>query len=156
MNSRPLTSLLSDPNDYQPLTPAHFLIGRAITSIPEADVREVKVNRLQNYQRILQIKQHFWERWSKEYVTNLQYRTKWKTNIPNCHKDQLVIIKEENLPPLKWKLGRIVDMHPGPDGIIRVITIKTSAGTIKRPVLKVCVLPLPSEDIDPKVSVSRS
>jgi hypothetical protein len=29
----------------------------------------------------------------------------------------MVILREENVPPLQWKLGRIVELHPGSDGI---------------------------------------
>nr|CAI5839655.1 unnamed protein product [Callosobruchus analis] len=46
LNSRPLTPLSNDPSDYLPLTPAHFLIGDSLASIPQADVRNENPNRL--------------------------------------------------------------------------------------------------------------
>ncbi|GFS42143.1 hypothetical protein TNIN_427901 [Trichonephila inaurata madagascariensis] len=35
INSRSITTLLSDPSDFQDFTPGHFLIGSQITGIPE-------------------------------------------------------------------------------------------------------------------------
>ncbi|KAH0820277.1 hypothetical protein GEV33_002514 [Tenebrio molitor] len=36
----------------------------------------------------------------------------------------VVVIHEDNTPPFKWPLGLIVDVHPGKDGIIRVVSVK--------------------------------
>lgn len=56
--------------------------------------------------------------------------------------DTLVIVKEDNVPALNWKLGRIINVHPGPDGVIRTAAVRTIAGLFKRPVVKLCVLPV--------------
>ena len=41
LNSRPITTISSDPNDLTALTPSHFLIGDVLTSIPEKDVTDI-------------------------------------------------------------------------------------------------------------------
>ncbi|XP_062709654.1 uncharacterized protein LOC134288537 [Aedes albopictus] len=46
LNSRPMTPLTNDPNDLTALTPAHFLVGRELTSPPEPNYEEVKVSSL--------------------------------------------------------------------------------------------------------------
>ena len=46
LNSRPLTPLSPDPNDFLPLTPGHFLIGKSMTSFPEGNLRNISTNRL--------------------------------------------------------------------------------------------------------------
>ena len=43
----------------------------------------------------------------------------------------VVLIIEENPFTNKWPLGRIVDTHPGRDGHVRVVTIKTANGVYK-------------------------
>jgi len=52
----------------------------------------------------------------------------------------LVLVKEDNLPPLVWKKAVIIDMNSGRDGLVRVVTIRTATGTFRRPIAKVCVL----------------
>ncbi|KAB0801578.1 hypothetical protein PPYR_03764 [Photinus pyralis] len=48
----------------------------------------------------------------------------------------------DNLPPSQWCLGRITALHPGDDKVTRVATVKTSNGELKRPLVKLCPLPL--------------
>jgi hypothetical protein len=53
----------------------------------------------------------------------------------------LVLVKEDNLPPLVWKKAVISDIHAGRDGLIRVVTLRTAKGTFRRPITKICLLP---------------
>ena len=62
LNSRPLVPLSSDPSDYGVLTPGHFLIGCALNTIPEPDITDVKLNRLNRWQHVETLCQHFWKR----------------------------------------------------------------------------------------------
>nr|XP_012145447.1 PREDICTED: uncharacterized protein LOC100881684 [Megachile rotundata] len=143
LNSRPITPLSSDPADLTALTPGHFIIGDALTTIPERDVTETKTGRLSNWQQTQQIRQHFWKRWHKEYLNELTVRQKWhRAGTSNIQPGQLVILKEDNLPPLCWPLARITDIHPGEDGIVRVVTVKTAQGTYKRAIKKLAPLPI--------------
>lgn len=106
LNSRPLTPLSNDPNDYSILTPGHFLIGDNLTDIPENDITNIQRNRLTHWQHIELLKQHFWKRWHREYLNHLQQRMKWKTTGKQVlHRGQRVIIKEDNSPPLRWPIG---------------------------------------------------
>ncbi|GJQ71955.1 hypothetical protein Trydic_g3063 [Trypoxylus dichotomus] len=77
LNSRPLAPLTNDPNDLIALSPSHFLIGDYLTAIPEEKVQP-PLNRVRRYKQLQQIAQHFWRRWSREYLSSLQQRTKWK------------------------------------------------------------------------------
>ncbi|XP_034179509.2 uncharacterized protein LOC117603975 [Osmia lignaria lignaria] len=143
LNSRPLTPLSSDPNDFSALTPAHFLIGDSLMSIPEHDFQDVPTNRLSLWQHIVKVKQHFWKRWHREYFNELLLRSKWHKGDPEQIKiDTLVTIKEDNIPPMHWSMGRIIAVHPGEDKIIRVATVKTNRGIYKRCIKKLCPLPI--------------
>ncbi|KAM3957794.1 uncharacterized protein ACR2FA_008514 [Aphomia sociella] len=148
LNSRPLTALSPDPNDLQTLTPAHFLIGRPLTAPANRDLMTTPIHRLQRYDVIERARQDFWKRWSKEYISELQSRSKWRTNKDDLQLDELVIVNECNLPPLKWKLGRIIRIFPGTDGISRVADILTTSGIIRRAFSKICPLPIQPAEAD--------
>ena len=54
----------------------------------------------------------------------------------------MVVLRDENTPPLMWRLGRVVELHPGKDNVMRVVSLKTSSGVVKRAVNRICVLPV--------------
>ena len=58
--------------------------------------------------------------------------------------DQLVLVKDESTTPLHWPLGRIIKTHPGDDGVVRVVTLKTASGEYTRPIAKLYLLPVTS------------
>ncbi|KAJ8941096.1 hypothetical protein NQ318_019101 [Aromia moschata] len=85
--------------------------------------------RFLDYCRMQQFLQHIWQRWSKEYVTELQQRQRWKSSSGQLRVDDLVLIKDNNVPSFKWRLGRVTVVYPG---IIPV----------KRAFSKICPLPI--------------
>ena len=54
----------------------------------------------------------------------------------------MVIIKEDNIPPMKWPLGRVIKTYPGNDGFIRDVDVKTSTRVFNRPIRRLAVLPV--------------
>lgn len=109
-----------------------------MTSLPQPDVQETPMNRLSRWQHIEQIRQRFWSRWSREYLTACQQRAKWKLDgRPRFKIGQLVMLKEDEILPWKWTLARIIEEHPGKDGIVRVVTVRTARGKYKRPIVKI-------------------
>jgi len=144
LNSRPITSISSDPNDLLVLSPAHCLIGKALTSLPESDLLSVPDNRLSTWQHITKVRQNFWTRWSLEYLNELQIRAKWNKEGLKINIGDVVLIKDKNLPCTQWALGRVVTLHPGEDGTTRVATLDTAKGSVKRAVKLLCPLPVDS------------
>lgn len=112
LNSKPLVSLSNDPKDLGALTPGHLLIGDCLLSSAEPNLYHLKLSTLSRWQHLENIRQHFWRRWSKEYISSLQRRTKWqKKGSRQVKVGDLVIIQEENTPPLLWPLARVVEVH---------------------------------------------
>nr|CAI5851371.1 unnamed protein product [Callosobruchus analis] len=141
LNSRPLCVKSMDPSAPEVLTPAHFLTQMPLNRLPTSDVTEIKLNRLDRYQLIDRMVQDFWKRWRLEYLSGLQVRTKWYKSAPKLEKGMVVLLREENSPPLHWPLGVIQEVFPGKDGCIRNVAVKTSKGIFSRPAVKVYPLP---------------
>ncbi|XP_063537553.1 uncharacterized protein LOC134746911 [Cydia strobilella] len=142
LNCRPLCPLSQDPHELEVLTPAHLLIGRSLLSVPEYNFEDMPNSRLSRFNLIQAMSQRLWRKWSDQYLHSLQMRRKWTSPTDPPKLGDLVLIKEENLPPLKWRLGRIEELLPGKDGVVRVVRLKTSTGSFTRPVVKICRLPL--------------
>lgn len=152
LNSRPLTSMSSNPNDMIHLTPGHFLIGDSLSALPEVDETKIPINRLTRWRRVSQYSQNLWKRWSCEYLSQLQERSRWAGEKgPNLKVGTVVMIRNENLPPLKWRLGRIINVIAGGDGIVRVADVFTANGTLRRAVRQLCPLPFEENSINGKM-----
>nr|CAI5862640.1 unnamed protein product [Callosobruchus analis] len=142
LNSRPISAQSSDPNDLLPLTPGHFLTMEPLNSCLDPDLSHLKLNTLSRWQLVQRLNSDFWKRWKDEYLNTLQQRSKWTKTPSRIMLNTLVVIQNENTSPLQWSLGRIVELHPGSDGHVRVVTVRTQQGLFKRPVVKLCPLPL--------------
>ncbi|XP_062538360.1 uncharacterized protein LOC134206648 [Armigeres subalbatus] len=148
LNSRPLTPLSNDPNDLEALTPGHFLVQRPLTAMPEPRLLELPENRLSRWQMMQRFNQIIWRRWSTDYLSNLQSRNKWTKHRNNLNVGTMVLLKEDNIPPLKWRLGRVTEIHPGQDENVRVVTVRTKEGQYRRAISKICILPIRDNQTD--------
>ncbi|XP_037049649.1 uncharacterized protein LOC119083939 [Bradysia coprophila] len=134
LNSRPLCAMSDDINDVSYLTPGHFTIGEPPIVIPEQNYLDSKVNRLSRWQLIQRTLQQFWKIWSSEYLSRLQQRPKWFKPKEDVREGQLVLLREDYIPPAKWPLARITDVHRGHDGKVRVVTLEKHSARIKPPI----------------------
>jgi hypothetical protein len=90
------------------------------------------MSRWRSFQKQLQ---QFWQRWS-DYFQSLQQRPRWMKTNPNLQPVALVLLREDNTTPLQWPTAVVTITHPGKDGIVRVVTIRTPKGVFKRPITK--------------------
>ncbi|KAL0820903.1 hypothetical protein ABMA28_005563 [Loxostege sticticalis] len=152
LNSRPLCPLTENIDDLDFLTPAHFLTGRSGVTVMETE--EDARTRWHLTQKLFQ---DIWKRWKTEYLSQLTARRKWQKPQQNMEIGDMVVIHEDNLPAGKWAMGRVIEVHPGADGYVRVVTVKTKNGTMKRPVVKLSLLPLKhqSETLQPETQEKK-
>ncbi|XP_062535738.1 uncharacterized protein LOC134204943 [Armigeres subalbatus] len=152
VNSRPLYALSDDPNEPLPITPAHLMLGRPLEPIQKPSYSDIPVNRLSRYQYLNFLREGFWARWSRDYLSTLQSRVKWTKSEPNLKMGTIVLLVEDNQPVQTWKMGRIVALYPGRDHVIRVADVKTAAGVFRRSIRKLAPLPI-ADNVESAISV---
>ncbi|KAL0861558.1 hypothetical protein ABMA27_009065 [Loxostege sticticalis] len=140
MNSRPLTVVSSDPSP-EVITPAHFLMSTPLQYLPAVDLKDVRINLVQRKQLLDSMVQSYWKKWRLEYLHTLQVRQKWTSPDRRIEVGTVVLVGQDDCPPLSWPLGVITEIHPGSDKVVRVATVKTKCGIFKRPVIKLYPIP---------------
>ncbi|GFW65448.1 DUF1758 domain-containing protein [Trichonephila clavipes] len=88
--------------------------GEVITSSPE-HTNDDKLSLRSRWDIVQKMKLGFWRKWKIDYLSNLQNRTKWKSPNNNFKVGEIVIIKEDNIPPATWPLGKVIETHPDPN-----------------------------------------
>ena len=52
-------------------------------------------------------------------MNSLQQRSKWRSQQLDLQPGMLVLLREDNLPPMFWRLAVINETFPGTDGHVR-------------------------------------
>ena len=124
LNSRPLGVMASHPIDGQvPLTPGHFLIGRAIKAYPTETV-DYNPGLLQRWAHCTKVVQRFWRRWSNEYLQQLQRATKWHRKTRDYAIGDFVLLTDHSTYQCQWIHAKVVAVYPGKDGIVRAVDLQ--------------------------------
>ena len=150
LNGRPLTHISVDPRDPEPLTPNHFLLGRANPNVPMDVFDNTEVCSKRTWRAAQVMINHFWRRWLKEYLPTITERKKWQKHQPNLEIDDIVLIINPDSPRGHWPLGRVLRVNTGQDGVVRSAIVKTMTGEYLRPAAKLCLLE--SDVFEPPVS----
>ena len=131
INARPITWDYDDPNEPGPISPSDLLYGRSFRQFPP--LHEVKVDGLlpqmcRGRVRYLEkLKTHWWDRWRKEYLKDLQdlhTRRKVSNDDREASLGDVVLVRNENVPRGSWRLGKIIEVKPGRDGKIRTARVE--------------------------------
>ena len=107
MNDRPLTYVHSDPQDPQPLPPAHLLYGRRIQLAPRplSDPEELAdpsfvdgTDFRRRVDKLTLLIEHFISQWKREYLTSLREFTKVESRQSKhlIRAGDMVIVHDDN------------------------------------------------------------
>ena len=146
LNSRPLCASSDDPNDFEALTPSHFLLQRQNVALPPGHFTNHDLNCRKQWRRAQFLVNCYWKRWIKEYLPLLQSRQKWRREKRNLRKNDLVLVADKGTPRGKWSLARVTRVFPGRDGHVRTVEVKTKDTTFIRPITTLCLLEESSND----------
>ena len=137
LNSRPLTSVTDDPNDYNVLTPSHFILGRQ--SLPFTLNGDKIVNRAR-WRAVKALSNMFWKRFIQEYLPMLNIRKKWNHKKRDFKENYLVIMKNEHQHCSLWSFGRIISVNKGIDGKVQSVQVRLPNSVLTRPANTLCLL----------------
>ena len=164
VNNRPLTYIDSELTQCEPLTPSHLMYGYRLNSnlsditleyisnpdlITEKDLNE-------RFVYLNEIIHKFKTVWKKEYLGSLLDRAQTrKLNNPNGYlKIGDVYLIHDDCPRSMWKLGKVVELFPGSDGLIRVVKLKTQNGMTTRSINKIYPLEVVKPTTIPNPAIS--
>ena len=122
------------------LTPGHFLVGKALKSLPAPDISKCNISGLSRWNLWQRLIADFWERWSNDYITSLNNFKKRHLPQRSIAVGDIVLIKDSDLFIHSWPLARIIQTHPGDDGLVRVATVQTQKGIYRRAIHKLIPL----------------
>ncbi|TRY71895.1 hypothetical protein TCAL_14851 [Tigriopus californicus] len=138
LNSRPLSYESGDPNEPSALTPNHFILLRPNSTVPARDYKQMSPRKHYHYlQRLID---DVWTRWNKEFLPLLLARDKWKTRNRNLMVDDVVLVVDPLALRGQWKIGPILEVFAGNDGLVRAAKVNLPSGPLVRPITKLCLL----------------
>ena len=75
------------------------------------------------WRRVQIMANNFWQQWKKEFVLLLQKRPKWQKAQRNVKIGNVVLLREDDLPRNRWKLGRVVEVISSIDDHVRRVKL---------------------------------
>ena len=150
LNSRPLTTVSSDSDDPEALTPNHFLMGRAaaVTHL-EAETEDLeKVHPRRRWLFLQVLTRQVWKRWLREMVPALNVRSKWYRKAKDVEEGEVFLVMDESTPRATWPLGRVTATYPGQDGVVRAVNVKIKGKEYRRSVHRLIPLEVTEGEVE--------
>jgi hypothetical protein len=127
LTSRPITQDVEDA-----LTPAHFLCGAKLTTLPSTTEPQKGGNLKKSHQRTKRMADDFWRRWEKEYLMEL--RSFHVISQPKGTSGKVrrgdVVLQEDHRPRHMWKKDQVVELKAGREGATRTAVLRGANGTV--------------------------
>ena len=84
LNSRPIAPLVAISEEgLEALTPGHFLVGRALQSLPTHMASSNRVSSIKRWNLLQKLTEEFWQQWKADYLLHVNRYRKWLTTREN-------------------------------------------------------------------------
>ncbi|XP_067294186.1 uncharacterized protein [Pseudorasbora parva] len=141
LNAKPLGYTSSDVADPDPVTPNMLLMGRHDSSLPQVVYPESELLSKRRWRHSQLLADHFWRRFLRNYLPELQVRQKWHRESENLKPGTVVMIVDHQLPRALWPVGQVTKVFPGEDGRARTAEVEVKKKTYLRPITRLISLP---------------
>ena len=121
INARPLGLLPDLESNINILTPNCLLLGRATASNPNSWQPDTSLNTRHNL--VTAIGNQFWQHWLELFAPSLVYRPKWSQRERDLKIGDVVLILDNDALKGEYRLGLVLEVHPGKDGRVRNATV---------------------------------
>ena len=142
MNARPLTTVSTDPENPELLSP-NMLLTQKIVETVNFEFDDKDMYRAQ-WRRVQVLAEMFWKKWRQEYLASLQARRKWTSPQRNIKKGDIVLMKDRDVARNVWPMALVTGTAESDDGLTRKVHLKAwrdgQPHTFERPVTEVVVL----------------
>ena len=155
INSRPIGVVSgSDPDQLSSITPNDLILGRATSDVPQGpfDLEQSK-NVNKQFKFVQRLVSDWWDAWYQTVFPNLVPCYKWLQRHRNVQVGDICMIRYRNDIRATYRLGRVVDMKIGTDGLVRSVILQyklpneTKFRTVSRPIQGISVI-VPIEEHD--------
>ena len=139
LNQQPLTASSDECQDFEVLTPSHFLIGAYSPNLPPGVFSNSEINHKKRWRNVPAVVNIFWSHWCKEYLLSLQNCQKWFKRQQNLQGDLALVVNDNEIRS-HWPVTRVFEVYPGQDGVVRSAKVKLPNIELVHPSQKLCLL----------------
>ena len=107
---------------------------------PPGNFQRADVYLRRRWRQVQYLTDTFWRRWKKEYLVNLQERSKWLQPRHNLSVGDVVLIQDDNASRSTWSIGRVTEVETDKLGCVRAVVLRTAMGVLRRPIHKLVML----------------
>ena len=113
------------PDDGFYLSPNYLLLGRTQNQTVLFPTNNGCILTRQNL--VENVLDSFWKKWQKNFLPQMCFCKKWRDTHRNFEKDDVGLVEDQNTIRGCWKLGRIREVYPGRDGLVRGVEVEIVA-----------------------------
>ena len=131
INSRPIGIISGeDPEFPNPITPNDLILGRSTNEVPQGPF-ETKPSLTRRFQFVQTLVDDWWKTWIAAVLPSLVPSYKWRNKCRNVKIGDICLINYKGGIRSTYRLGRVIGVHYGDDGLVQRIKLEYKLPTKK-------------------------